>query len=166
MQTQNPKQSRWQPMSSSASVPAASSPWMLPSVQQVQMSTAIHPSFSNERLPPPNAPAHLSQQQIELIKQVAQLRQQANALESQAQQQRVSNETTIKQSLDNLKAHWDSLQIARQTAVDEGIRAALLERLRDIAARHGLRMEEFEQRVQAVIDTCTKEAIQVFFKFY
>lgn len=142
--------------------PVASSPWIQPSVPQMPpMSSAMHHSFSNERLPLSSTPAHLSQQQIELIKQVAQLRQQANALEAQAQQQRTSNEATLKQSLDNLKAHWDTLQITRQTAVDDGIRAALLERVRELASRLGFRIDEFEQRMQAVIDTCTKEAIQV-----
>lgn len=161
---QNPKQSRWQPVASLAQAAppsVASAPWITSSVPQMPMPTAIHPSFPSERLPPSNQPAHLSQQQIELIKQVAQLRQQANSLEAQAQQQRSSNENTLKQSLDNLKAHWDSLQISRQTALEDGIRSALLERVRELANRLGLRIEEFEQRVQAVIDTCTKEAIQV-----
>ena len=160
---------RWQPVSSNDPVYGSTAPLLpTPGVAGRPAHSLPHEmgAYQAPMAPIGQPPTLFSEPPMEISRQVSQLRQQLTTMEQQLATQHATNEKSVNDSRDNLKAHWESLQQRRQAQIDEGVRAALAEGVRQRCAGLGIQMEDLDSRFQPVIETCTKDAIQVLLSLF
>ncbi|KAK7501152.1 hypothetical protein BaRGS_00007637 [Batillaria attramentaria] len=92
------------------------------------------------------------QQKVALQQQISALQQQITTLQSQMAEQ-------IKQSENNLAAQYQSMMRTQQAQIEEAILTRRQEQLQTLARECEIDLTEFDETVQPIIDSCTKDAI-------